>query len=134
MAPDITKTIQKFRKHFPSIKVYLCHDPAAWDAAKAAKARGVVRIQLNLDNTYSTYSCRIYEEEVRPASDAAVLKVLEKMYRKARRNHIRILKAQIKKTCEDVKDTKSKASNEYAKVKEMRAEIAQLKGASENCL
>ena len=116
----ISKTIHKYRKHFPSLKVYVCFDPADWDAPKSAKTIGKVRVQLDLNDCYGS---RIYEKSIKPRSDATIEALVEKMCRKAIRDHVKSLRAKLKKAREDVKETKGKVALTHSEVKKIRSEM-----------
>jgi uncharacterized coiled-coil DUF342 family protein len=119
--PDITSTIRKLRKLTPQVKIYVCYDPH-YDHKKEAYGY-ICRVQVRLD-----YDCRIWEKELHPRSDKAIIEIIERMHRKAVRVHVKGLKTEIKEAREGVKAVRSKATDEYGKVKRLREQLAQLKG------
>jgi len=126
MADDITNTVRKYRAKCRSLKVYVCHDPADWDASKAAKAAGEVRVQVSLNDEYGA---RIYEKKIRPKSDTTVAKLVDQMCRKAFRNHVKWLKQDLKKNREESSRARGKVGEVRAKARGIREQIKNLSDA-----
>lgn len=126
MTNDITNTVRKYRAKCPSLKVYVCHDPAAWNASKAAKAAGEVRVQVSLNDVYGA---RIYEKEIRPKSDATIVKLVDRMCQKAFRNHVKWLKQDLKKNREESSRARGKVGEVRSKARDIREQIKNLSDA-----
>lgn len=122
---DITKLVRKYRKLFPSLKVYVCYDPAAWDASKAAKANGVVRVQVSLNDTYDS---GIYETKLTPRSDEVIVKTVDSMCRKAIRNRVKSLKKTLTESRGEAKKARGQIVEAQTKAKDLRGQIKSLSG------
>lgn len=123
MADEITKTVRKYRKQFPSLKVYICYDPASWDATKAVKVSGEVRVQVCLNDVYGA---RIYEKKMRPKSDKTIAEMVDRMCRKAFRNHLRSLKQDLKKIRGESSEARGKVVEIRSKTRDIQTQIKQL--------
>lgn len=120
---SLIQTVRKYRKQFPFIKVYVCCDPADWEASDVEKIEGKIRVQLSLNNHISS---RIYEETIKPISDATIVNAVNKMYKEAVENYVNNLKEKIKENEKEAERTRLVVTEINADNVELQKEINEL--------